>query len=925
MSTLSFKLQLAIGAVVLSVVLLLVQSAGQFYTLRGELARRIQVNQFNLVSEVVVNLDEKLEERKAALVRAGRMVPLGALSDSAALERQLRKESALLSLFDDLYIFDANGVLLADWPAKPGRRKLDMSSRDYIQAVRRSGQPTISQPILGKSTRQPIIVVAAPVLDKAGRLAAIIGGVLNLSQPNLLGRLPQRRAGDTGYFYLTAADRTLIAHPDWRQILQPVAAPGEDPLLDKALGGWEGTMEGTNSHGLRGLFTFKRLQSTGWILVSVIPVEEAFRPIKVIREQMVLVTLALGIIFTPLLWLFARRLVRPLGQLADALRQRASSIRPGIAAPPVAVEGSTEVRTVAQAFNDFLLARNEAEQRQQLAARVLETTVEAVIVTDANAQVVAVNPAFCRITGYTDTEIHGRHLALLYCERHPQAFYDQLWNTVAEKGEWSGELWSRRKNGEVYPKRQTISSMRDPDGKVTNYVLVFEDLSEIRNAEQAAEHLARHDTLTGLANRPLFLQQLEKTLNEARLAGMFTYVLLLDLDRFKVINDARGLGVGDRLLRTVAQRLGHVLAPEDTLARLDADEFAIVSSRQEASREKAGRAAMELADKVHDVIEQSVELDGERFHLTVSIGIALLPESAQETSSDALRQADTAVHRAKAEGGARHVFFEQAMGEAVRQHYQVEQELRTAALASQLRLYLQPQVDGQGRDVGAEALVRWQHPERGMVLPGGFIPVAEMSDLIVAVDRWMLTEVCKLLAQTGRDGMALRIAVNVSARHFERDDFVGEVRRVLRATGADPKRLTLEVTESLLIEDMANTIVKMQELTTLGIHFSLDDFGTGYSSLSNLKRLPIHELKIDRSFIQDAPQNASDAALVDTILSVAKHLHLDVVAEGVETQAHMDFLNSRGTVIHQGYLCGRPMPVADWLARIAARRAHAEA
>lgn len=925
MSTFSLKLQLAIGAVVLAVVLLLVQSAGQFYTLRGELAQRIQVNQFNLVSEVVANLDEKLEERATALARAGGTVPLAAMSRPELLEKHLRKESALLSLFDDLYIFDAKGVLLADWPAKPGRRNLDMSGRDYIQGVQRSARPFISQPMLGKSTRQPIIVVAAPVLDQSGQLAGIIGGVLNLSQPNLLGRLPHRRAGDTGYFYLAAADGTLIAHPDRRQILQPAAAPGEDPPLDKALGGWEGTMEGTNSHGLRGLFTFKRLKSTGWILVSVIPEEEAFRPIKVIHRQMVLITLVLGVIFTPLLWLFANRLVRPLGLLAEALRQRASDIRPGIAAQPVAVVGSTEVRTVAHAFNEFLRARNEAEQRQLLAMRVFETTVEAVIVADASARVVAVNPAFCRITGYTDAEIQGKHLELLYCDRHTQAFYDQLWKTVADKGEWSGELWSRRKSGDVYPKRQTISSMRDPDGKVSHYVLVFEDLSEIRNAEQVAEHLARHDALTGLANRPLFLQQLEKTLNDARQRGMFTHVLLLDLDRFKVINEALGLGVGDALLKTVAQRLALSLRPDDTLARLDADEFAIVSSRLEPNREKAARAAMEMADKVHHVIGQSIALDSEVFHLTASIGIALLPESAQETSSDVLRQADTAMHRAKAEGGARHVFFELAMGEAVRQHYQMEQELRTAALASQLRLYLQPQVDGKGRDVGAEALVRWQHPERGMVLPGAFIPLAEMSDLIVVVDRWMLSAVCKLLARLEHDGRGLRVAVNVSPRHFERADFVDEVKRVLAATGADPARLMLEVTESLLIEDMANTVVKMHELTALGIHFSLDDFGTGYSSLSHLKRLPIHELKIDRSFIQDAPYNDNDAALVDTILAVAQHLHLHVVAEGVETQAHMDFLNSRGTVIHQGYLCGRPMPVEDWLARIGKRQAIAEA
>jgi EAL domain-containing protein (putative c-di-GMP-specific phosphodiesterase class I) len=279
-----------------------------------------------------------------------------------------------------------------------------------------------------------------------------------------------------------------------------------------------------------------------------------------------------------------------------------------------------------------------------------------------------------------------------------------------------------------------------------------------------------------------------------------------------------------------------------------------------------------------------------------------------------MRQADMALHRAKSEGGGRAVFFETEMGESVTERYRLESELRRAIAEDELRLYLQPQVDASGRQVGAEALVRWEHPERGLVPPGVFIPLAELSDLIVGIDCWMLAQVCQVLARLDQVGAPVRISVNISPRHFQKDDFVDDIKRQLTATGADPSRLVLEVTEGLVIGDIADVVAKMTTLTALGIHFSMDDFGTGYSSLAYLKRLPIHELKIDKSFINDATTDPNDAALVETILSVARHLHLKVVAEGVETQAQADFLNQRGEVIHQGYLFGRPIPAEAWIA-----------
>ncbi|GAB4255298.1 MAG: hypothetical protein Kow0065_03220 [Methylomicrobium sp.] len=561
-----------------------------------------------------------------------------------------------------------------------------------------------------------------------------------------------------------------------------------------------------------------------------------------------------------------------------------------------------------------------AEARQRLSARVFETAGEAILVTDADANIVAVNPAFTRITGYSEADVLGKNPRLLSSGRHSSEFWTEMWQSLLTKGEWAGEVWNRRKNGENFLEWETVSSVRDEFGNIAYYVALFADLSEIRKARETAEKLAWQDPLTGLANRAMFLKQLEQTVATARRGNTYADVLLLNLDRFKDINEARGLAVGDALLKAVAAKFSEALTENDRLARLDSDEFAVLLPRFMPSREAAGREALAVAEKLRTVLKRGVDLDDERLHLDASIGIAVFPEASTETAVEVLRQADMAMHRAKSEGGGRALFFETTMGDAVKERFKLEGELRTAISDNQLLLYLQPQIDKDGVQVGAEALIRWQHPERGLVMPGVFIPVAEATDMIVALDRWMLAAVCKVLAQLDAEGRSIRLSVNISPKHFERPDFVSEVKRHLASSGADPTHLVLEVTESLMIGNLEDVVAKMTVLSALGIHFSMDDFGTGYSSLAYLKRLPIHEIKIDKSFIQDAPTDPNDAALVETILAVAHHMSLRVVAEGVETPAQSDFLSRRGNVIYQGYFYGRPEPVDVWLTRLRSGR-----
>jgi diguanylate cyclase (GGDEF)-like protein/PAS domain S-box-containing protein len=917
----SLKFKLTLGAVVLGLTLLLVQSMVQFFVLRGDMIERIKVDQFALVSEVAAGLDEKIQERQEALSQAAKVVPVAAMGRHDELERFLTEERALLSMFDDLYIFDAKGLLLVDWPRKASRRGLDMSARDYIKGVQARLTAVVSQPVLGRSTGQPIVVIAAPILDAQGHLAGILGGVLNLYKPNLLGSLPQRKIGDTGYFYMVAPDRTVIAHPDRERILKPIAPQGANPLLDHAFDGFEGTGEGVNSRGLHGLFTFKRLQTNGWLLASVIPAAEAFQALGTVQRRMILTTLMLMLLCAPLLWSFARRQMRPLGELAAAVEQRTEAEGLEAKARPVPESGSREIRTVARAFNRFLAAWSQAEDRQRLASHVFETTAEAIVVCDVDANILAVNPAFCQITGYTEEEVQGRSMRFLRSDQHSPAFYKAMWRTVLDSGRWTGEIWNRRKNGKIFPKWQTISSVRNEQGEVTNYVFVFADLTEIRNAQQAAEHLSWNDPLTGMANRAQLLREMERHGGDSEGRNRFAALILVDLDRFKRINEARGLAVGDALLKIVAARISRTLAHDDLLARVDADEFAILLGNQGEPGAALANSVQSVAEKVRQRLREGIEVGGETFHLEASMGITLLlPNSHGIDAADILRQAETAIHQAKDAGGGHTVFYESAMAEAIREHYLMERELHRACRDGELRLFLQPQVDEERGYVGAEALVRWQHPLVGLTYPGRFIHLAEESDLIVTLDRWMLSEVCKLLARLEGMGLPLRISVNVSPRHFQRPDFLSHVQQTLAETGADPCLLVLEITEGLVIDSLDEAIAKMDTLTTLGIRFSMDDFGTGYSSLAYLKRLPVHELKIDRSFIQDAPSNPSDAALVQTIIAVAQHLELEIVAEGVETQAHADFLRDCGPVIHQGYLHGEPAAAEVWVERI--RQAH---
>ncbi|MBI1905711.1 MAG: EAL domain-containing protein [Rhodocyclales bacterium] len=565
-----------------------------------------------------------------------------------------------------------------------------------------------------------------------------------------------------------------------------------------------------------------------------------------------------------------------------------------------------------------------SQAHQHVARRVFETMTEAVLVTDRRIRIESTTPAFTRITGYSEDEVRGHSVFALISKHHDRSFYRSIRAELHDSGNWSGEMWCRLKNGEAHPIWQNISALRDDHGDVIHYISVLSDMGEIQRARDTAERLSWRDPLTGLANRSLFMRELTHALAIARNEGRHVGVLLLDLDRFKMINAARGLTTGDALLTEVAGCLARLLYDDDLVARLDSDEFAVLLAPDTSERANVARSAQAVAQRIHTALRAGVMLDDEPISLEVSIGVTLFPEpsattaTATATASDVLRLADLAMRQAKSGGGGQTAFFETEMGESARECYELEHALRNAIGEGQLDLYLQDQVDASGRRIGAEALVRWRHPQRGLVSPQVFIPIAEKSDLIALIDRWVLEQVCEILAHPAVHTVALDIAVNISPRHFRMAGFVDDIHAVLASSGASPHRLVLEITEGLFIDDHARASAKMNALRLLGLRFSLDDFGTGYSSLAYLKRLPIHELKIDKSFIQDVIADPHDAALVGAILAVAARLGLRVVAEGVETEDQARFLDDSDGVIRQGYYYGRPEPAAQWLEKLAA-------
>jgi len=551
--------------------------------------------------------------------------------------------------------------------------------------------------------------------------------------------------------------------------------------------------------------------------------------------------------------------------------------------------------------------RKQAEEVQRIAATAFASH-EAMMITDANMVVLQINASFSELTGYAPEEIIGQTPAILQSDRHDQNFYAAIWESIRSAGLWEGEIWDCRKNGQIYLCWTTISAVRDKFGNVTHYVNTQTDITERKAAEEEISRLAFFDVLTGLPNRRLLMDRFRQTLANCNRTGCNGALLFIDLDNFKILNDSLGHDKGDLMLQNVASRLTQCIREGDTVARFGGDEFMVMLDGLSHDSKEASFQAESAGQKILDALDQPYDLAGLPYRSTSSIGITLFFDHLC-TVQDLVKRADIALYQAKAAGRNTLRFYDEKIQELVTAHLELDAELRQGLQMKEFILHFQAQVDRKGNLIGAEALVRWLHPQRGILAPTEFIELAEETGLIVPLGNWVLESACKQLAAWAAiPSMShLTIAVNVSAIQICSPDFVQQVITVLEDNGADPHKLKLEITESVLLEDMEKIILKMKTLQALGIRFSLDDFGTGYSSLAYLGRLPLDQLKIDQSFVIDMLEDHNNATIASAIVALGQNLGLAVIAEGVETEEQRVFLANHHCNAYQGYLFGQPL------------------
>jgi diguanylate cyclase (GGDEF)-like protein/PAS domain S-box-containing protein len=568
------------------------------------------------------------------------------------------------------------------------------------------------------------------------------------------------------------------------------------------------------------------------------------------------------------------------------------------------------------AVQDDITERKLAENLQRIAATAFESQ-EGIMVTDANKNILRVNAAFTAITGYTSEEAVGQTPRLITSGRQDKIFYESMWTHLNQTGTWEGEIWNRRKNGEVYPEHLTITAVKDTDGIITNYVATLTDITLSKAASDEIKHLAFYDPLTHLPNRRLLMDRLQQALAASARSGLSGALLFLDLDHFKTLNDTLGHDVGDLLLQQVAERLNNCVREGDTVARIGGDEFVVLLESLDKQEIEAAAHTEAVAQKILTVLGYPYHLGTYEHHSTTSLGATVFND--HEAGLEALlKQADIAMYQSKIEGRNTLRFYDPKMQEAITTRVDMERDLRQAIDQQQFQLYYQMQVNSMGQPLGAETLIRWIHPERKMIPPLQFIPLAEETGLILPIGQWVLETACAQLGvwHQNVNSQDLILSVNVSAKQFHQANFVTQVQETIRRHGIDPKKLKLELTESMLVRDIDDIIEKMNVLSQMGVRFSLDDFGTGFSSLQYLKKLPLSQLKIDQSFVRDIVTDKSDQAIVRTIIAMAYNLDINVIAEGVETDEQRKFLLDYGCTHYQGYLFGKPVPIDEFEASL---------
>ncbi len=639
---------------------------------------------------------------------------------------------------------------------------------------------------------------------------------------------------------------------------------------------------------------------------SMITEVEQHHLISPIRITLIRIILVAIIVTLFLAWLglsLTNRLVKPLTAISTDFKRVAKQNY-----TPCSISSHfIELQSLVDSFNGMVSEIDKSQRKLRQAAAVFSSSLDGIIITNATGKIIAINHALTTITGYSEQEVLGRTPSIFKSDRHNQTFYDDMWQSIKELGQWRGEVWHQRKNGERFPTLLTIKAVNDDGDEISHHVSIITDISTIKETEEKLSQLAHHDPLTKLPNRLLLNSRLEHALQHAERKKTQVGILFLDLDRFKNINDSMGHTQGDHLLKSVASRLANAMRAEDTIARLGGDEFVILVEELEDMQ-----GIIKVAKNTLSIFKKPFHIYNQDIFIEASIGISIYPNDGKNTDI-LLRNADTAMYQAKEKGRNNYQFYTKSLTDKARERLTIETNLRRALERNEFELYYQPQFSlKDSAIIGVEALIRWNHPEQGLVSPVSFIPVAEETGLIVPIGKWVMRTACMQHQAWLKEGHPpIKIAVNLSARQFHESGITSMISDILEETTMDSTCLELELTESIVMNDVESTIKILNELHWMGLEISIDDFGTGYSSLSYLKRFPIDRLKIDQSFIRDISTSISDAELVTAIITLARSMKLKVIAEGVETKEQLHYLKKQECDEVQGYYYSKPLPAKE--------------
>jgi diguanylate cyclase (GGDEF)-like protein/PAS domain S-box-containing protein len=899
--------------VVLAVALLFVAFAGllTWLTLRHfdqNFRANLYQQQFVLASTLANSIDDKLDLSLKLLDATARQLPPQALRNVQEAQIFLDKQSALLTIFNNgLLLISEQGRVIAESPFQPGRRGRDLSGLPIFKAVNETRKPYMSGPFPSlRAQGRPAITLCIPIFGTQGNIVAYLFGSIELTGHSLLSGLSEFKLGRGGYVSLFTRNRIFISHRNPERILKPIASPGTNVLVDRAIEGFEGSGITTTSYGVKVVSSLKQLQMAPWVLGVNLPLSEAEESLAEARRYLLLAIAGGTLVVVGLIWLVMRRALAPLAELTRHVHELPRKLGKD---RQLALQSEDEIGTLVQSFNSLVVNLDRQQQTlQDSEARfrsLAEMSTDWFWEQDEAFRFVQVSQGIYNADmvphlGHTrwdqpvvspDEEGWAEHRALL--ERH-ETFHDFIYQV-------------RDSHGMVRTFNISGIPIFDKEGQFRGYRGVGSDISDRTAAKQRIEYLAYHDALTGLPNRLLVQDRFVQAMAQAERHHTRVALVYLDLDNFKSINDSLGHAAGDELLKGVARRLRESVRDSDTISRQGGDEFLLLLSDLPDTE-----IVSTIVIKIMEKLQEPLRLENMDVATSASIGVAIGPQDGRDFET-LRKKADMAMYRSKEAGRNTYHFFDPTMDAEAGEHLLMRNGLRRALERDEFLLHYQPQYDlADGRLIGVEALIRWQHPELGLVAPGRFIGVAEESGLIVPMGDWVLRQACQQAVRWQRAGLPpLTLSVNLSAIQFKRGNVEQSVTQALVASGLAPGLLELELTESILLQNVESVLTCVRALKQLGVKLAIDDFGTGYSSLSYLKRLDVDQLKIDQSFVRDLASDPDDAAIVRAIIQMAHSLNLRTIAEGVETETIRDLLQAFGCDAAQGYLYSRPVPATE--------------